>query len=116
MEKPFAIKMVEAIIRKEKFPDIDNALKEIGISGLTFFDVEGRGRAKGMEMVSGRGAATYTPEYVERAKVEILVKDSDVKKVVAAISNAAAKLQGQQRRAQGRLLVKPAFSFGIWRF
>jgi nitrogen regulatory protein P-II 1 len=89
VEKSLAIKMVEAIIRKEKFPDIDNALKEIGISGLTFFDVEGRGRAKGMEMVSGRGAATYTPEYVERAKLEILVRDSEVKKVVAAIVKAA---------------------------
>ena len=59
MEKSGALKMVEAIVRKEKFPDIDNALKEIGITGLTFFDVEGRGRAKGAEMVSGRGAATY---------------------------------------------------------
>lgn len=89
MEKATSIKMVEAIIRKERFPDIDNALKEIGIGGLTFFDVEGRGRAKGMEMISGRGASTYTPEYVERAKVEILVKDSDVKKVVAAIAKVA---------------------------
>ncbi len=69
MEKSGSLKMVEAIVRKEKFPDIDNALKEIGISGLTFFDVEGRGRAKGAEMISGRGAATYHPEVRRKNKV-----------------------------------------------
>ncbi len=89
MEKPGSLKMVEAIIRKERFPDIDNALKEIGIGGLTFFDVEGRGRAKGAEMISGRGAATYHPEYIERTKLEILVKDTEVQKVVTAILKTA---------------------------
>ena len=39
------IKKVEAIIRKEKLSDVDGALKEVGVSGLTFFEVEGRGRA-----------------------------------------------------------------------
>ena len=71
-----SLKKVEAIVRKEKFPDIDNALREAGIGGLTFFDVEGRGRAKGVEMVSGRGAATYTREYAERTKLEIFEKDN----------------------------------------
>lgn len=83
------IKKVEAIIRKEKLSDVDGALKEVGVSGLTFFEVEGRGRAKGMEMVSGRGAATYHPEYIERVKLEVLIKENDVKKVVAAIVKAA---------------------------
>jgi nitrogen regulatory protein P-II 1 len=103
MEKSASLKKIEAIVRKEKFPDIDQALKEIGIPGLTFFDVEGRGRAKGMEMVSGRGAATYHPEYVERAKLEILVKDTDVQKVVAAIVKAAKT--GEV--GDGKILVSP---------
>lgn len=89
MEKSGTLKKVEAIIRKEKFSDIDSALKEVGIGGLTFFDVEGRGRAKGVEMIFGRGAATYHSEYVEKTKLEILVKNTDVKKVVAAIVKAA---------------------------
>ena len=84
-DSPDSLKKIDAIIRKEKFPDIDQALKEVGISGLTFFDVEGRGRARGMEMVEGRGARTYRPEYVERAKLEIVVKSSDVRRVVEAI-------------------------------
>jgi len=95
--------MVEAIVRKERFPEVDSALKEVGIGGLTFFDVEGRGRAKGTEMVSGRGAATYHPEYIERVKLEVLVKDVDVTKVVAAIMKAAKT--GEM--GDGKILVFP---------
>jgi len=79
------LKKIEAIVRRENFPDIDNALKLAGINGLTFFDAEGRGRAKGREMVSGRGTRTYQTEYVERTKLEIIVTDSDAKKVVDII-------------------------------
>lgn len=79
------LKKIEAIVRRESFPDIDNALKKIGISGLTFFDAEGRGRTKGREMMSDRGTRTYRPEYVERTKLEIIVKDSDAQKVVDVV-------------------------------
>jgi nitrogen regulatory protein P-II 1 len=79
------LKKIEAIVRRESFPDIDNALKQAGIGGLTFFDAEGRGRAKGREMVAGRGARTYQTEYVERTKLEVIVKDSAAKKVVDII-------------------------------
>ena len=79
------MKKIEAIVRRESFPDIDNALKQAGISGLTFFDAEGRGRSVGREMVAGRGARTYRPEYVERTKLEIIVRDAEAKKVVDII-------------------------------
>jgi nitrogen regulatory protein P-II 1 len=79
------LKKIEAIVRRENFPDIDNALKQAGINGLTFFDAEGRGRAKGREMVSGRGTRIYQTEYMERTKLEIIVTDSDAKKVVDII-------------------------------
>lgn len=83
------LKKVEAIIRKEKLSEVDIALRAVGVSGLTFFDVEGRGRAKGMEMVSGRGAATYHPEYMERVKLEVLARESEVQNVVGAIIKSA---------------------------
>jgi nitrogen regulatory protein P-II 1 len=89
VQSTVSLKKIEAIVRKEKFPDIDAALKEAGVGGVTFFDVEGRGRAMGMEMVSGRGAATYRSEYIERVKLEVLVKDTDVQKVVATITKVA---------------------------
>lgn len=83
------MKKIEAIVRKEMFPQIDDALKKIGLGGLSFFDVEGRGRAKGEEMVEGRGARTYRPEYIERVKIEIIVKDADADKVVETIREKA---------------------------
>jgi nitrogen regulatory protein P-II 1 len=79
------LKKIEAIVRRENFPDIDNALKQAGICGLTFFDAEGRGRSKGREMIAGRGARTYQTEYVERTKLEIIVRDSEASKVVDII-------------------------------
>ncbi|MHB8566336.1 MAG: P-II family nitrogen regulator [Nitrososphaerales archaeon] len=83
------MKKIEALIRKEKFQSVDEALKKIGVGGLTYFDVSGRGRAKGEEMVSDRGTRTYIPEFIDRIKVEVLVKDSDSQKVIDAIMNSA---------------------------
>src|SRR5487761_465703 len=98
-----SMKKVEAIVRKERFPDIDKALKEVGISGLTFTNVEGRGRAKGREMLSDRGTKTYRPEYVERTKLEILVKEAEVQEVVQTIlTNAKTGAFGD-----GKILVFP---------
>ena len=79
------MKKIEAIVRRETFPDIDSALKQAGISGLTFFDAEGRGKTKGREMISGRGARTYQTDYVDRTKLEIIVKDPDTKQVIEII-------------------------------
>jgi len=83
------LKKIEAIIRKERFPNVDEALKKIGVGGLTYFDVAGRGRAKGEEMVSDRGTRTYVPEFIEHIKIEVLAKDSDAQAVIDAIMNAA---------------------------
>lgn len=67
------------------FPQVDDALKRLGLSGLSFHDIEGRGRAKGEEMVLGRGARTYRPEYIERTKIEIIVNDSEAQSVIQTI-------------------------------
>jgi nitrogen regulatory protein P-II 1 len=84
-----SIKKIEAIVRKERFPEIDKALKDAGISGLTFYDVDGRGRAKGREMLSDRGTRTFRPEYVGRTKLEILAKAKDVPKIIQSILSTA---------------------------
>lgn len=79
------MKKIEAIVRKEKFPGIDEALKKIGVGGLTYLNAEGRGRSRGEAMLSDRGTKTYRPEYVEKIKLEIIVKDSDAQRVIDAI-------------------------------
>lgn len=79
------MKKIEAIIRREKFSDVDAALKQLGLGGLTVEDVQGRGRAKEHVTVMARGRWDYEEEYVKRLKLEILVKDSDAQKVIDAI-------------------------------
>ena len=85
-----AMKKIEAMVRKERFSTIDEALKKIGVGRLTYFEVEGRGRAKGEEMVSDRGTKTYHPEYIERIKVEIIVRGKDAQNVIDAIIDSAS--------------------------
>ncbi|MDG6928429.1 MAG: P-II family nitrogen regulator [Nitrososphaerota archaeon] len=97
------MKKIEAVIRKERFPAVDVSLKRIGIGGLTVYDVRGRGRSKGSTMVVARGTGMYQEEYLERIKLEIIVKDRDVEKVVESIiSNATTDSVGD-----GKIFVSP---------
>ncbi len=79
------MKKIEAIIRREKFGDVDAALRKLGVGGLTLEEVTGRGRSKDTMTVLAKGKWTYEEEYIKRIKLEILVKDSDAKAVVDAI-------------------------------
>ncbi len=80
-----AMKKIEAIIRREKFPAVDAALKQLGVSGLTVEEVAGRGRSRETMTVLAKGKWTYEEEYIKRLKLEILVKDSDAQGVINAI-------------------------------
>ncbi len=84
------MKKIEAIIRKDKFPAVDAALKRLGVGGLTVEEVAGRGRTRETMTVLARGKWTYEEEYIKRLKLEILVKDSDSQGVIdAVLANAS---------------------------
>lgn len=78
---------IEAIIRFEKFEDVKNALEGIGYPGLTVTEVEGHGKQKGI-VQQWRGEK-YKVDMLPKLKIEIVVKDSDVSKIVDAISKNA---------------------------
>jgi len=89
------MKKIEAVIRREKFQAVDEALKRLGVSGLTLEEVAGRGRSRETTTVLARGKWTYEEEYIKRLKLEILVKDADAQAVVdAVISNASTGSTG----------------------
>ena len=79
------MKKIEAIIRKEKFPAVDAALKRLGVAGLTVEEVAGRGRARQTTTVLAKGRWNYEEEYIKRLKLEILVQESNAKSVIDAI-------------------------------
>jgi nitrogen regulatory protein P-II 1 len=81
------MKKIEAIIKPFKLEDVKDRLREIGVSGMTVYEVKGFGRTGGKTEVY-RGSA-YVVDFVPKARVEVVVKDSMVAEVVAAIVLAA---------------------------
>jgi len=89
------LKKIEAIIRREKFPAVDAALKQLGVGGLTVEEVAGRGRARHTTTVQARGTWNYEEEYIKHLKLEILVQDGNAQRVIDAImANASTASVG----------------------
>ncbi|MBI1845920.1 MAG: P-II family nitrogen regulator [Candidatus Rokubacteria bacterium] len=81
------MKKVEAIIKPFKLDDVKEALTEIGVVGMTVNEVRGFGRQKGhTELYRG---SEYTVDFLPKVKIEVVVPDSIVDKVVAVIVGAA---------------------------
>ena len=78
---------VEAIIQVSKLDAVKEALHEVGVEGMTVFEARGHGRQKGhTEFYRGR---EYTVDLIPKVKLEIVLADEMVEKVVQAITNAA---------------------------
>ena len=80
------MKLVTAIVKPHRVEEVKDALREIGVSGLTQTDVEGFGRQRGHTEVY-RGAE-YKVDFVPKVKVEIVVGDDDVQGVIDAVLKA----------------------------
>ena len=78
---------VEAIIQVSKLDAVKDALHEVGVEGMTVFEARGHGRQKGhTEFYRGR---EYTVDLIPKVKLEIVLADEMVEKVVHAITTAA---------------------------
>ncbi len=81
------MKKVEAIIKPFKLDEVKNALAEVGAAGLTATEVKGFGRQKGhTELYRG---AEYVVDFLPKVKVEVIVADAVVGRVVEAIERVA---------------------------
>ena len=81
------MKKIEAIIKPHRLDDVKDKLREIGISGMTVYEVKGFGRTGGKTEVY-RGSS-YVVDFVPKARIEVVVKDSVVNDVIQAIVGAA---------------------------
>ncbi|MEY2969291.1 MAG: nitrogen regulatory protein [Actinomycetota bacterium] len=81
------MKLITAIVKPFKLDDVKDALKAIGILGMTVSEVRGFGR-QGGHSETYRGAE-YNIEFVPKVRVELVVDDGDVDKAISAIRNAA---------------------------
>ncbi|GMR25004.1 MAG: P-II family nitrogen regulator [Ignavibacteria bacterium] len=82
-----SLKKIEAIIRPFKLEEVKEALVEEGVRGLTISEVRGYGRQKG-HTETYRGSE-YRIEFIPKIKIEVVVDDSIVNKVVDAIIKSA---------------------------
>ena len=78
---------LEAIIQPTKFEAVKEALLEIGVEGMTVFEVRGHGRQKGhTEFYRGR---EYSVDLLPKVKIEIVLPDRLVEKAIEAVTNTA---------------------------
>jgi len=97
------MRQVEAIVRSERFPNVDKALRDLGVSGVTMVEAKGRGRDKIITTSFVRGRWTFTTDVIHRVIVNVVVDVSDVAKVVDAIVKSAST----KKVGDGKIFVYP---------
>ena len=81
------MKIVSAVIKPFRLDDVRSALADIGINGLTVYEVKGFGRQKGhTELYRG---AEYVVDYIPKMKIEVAIDDELLDQVIDAIIEAA---------------------------
>ncbi len=95
------MKKIEAIIKPFKLDDVKEALLDIGITGMTISEVKGHGRQQGhTELYRG---AEYIVDFLPKIKLELIVHEADVEKVIETISESART----GKIGDGKIFVSP---------
>jgi nitrogen regulatory protein P-II 1 len=81
------MKKIEAIIQPHKLEDVKEALKAIGVDGMTISEVRGHGRQKGHKEIY-RGME-YQVDLLPKVKVEMVVSDQRSSEVIQTVVNSA---------------------------
>src|SRR5688500_12074617 len=81
------MKLITAIIKPFKLDDVKEALRTLGVQGMTVSEAQGFGRQRGHTEVY-RGAE-YTVDFVPKVRVEVLADDADAERVAETIVTAA---------------------------
>ena len=82
-----AMKLITAIIKPHALDDVKAALEGAGVAGLTVSEANGYGRQRGHTEVY-RGAE-YQVDFVPKIRVEVLVDDADLTRIVDVLTGAA---------------------------
>jgi len=95
------MKKVTAVIRSERVGAVRRALEQVNCPGLTIIQVDGHGNQRGsVQKILGE---EYKVGILPKTKIELIVKDSDVTGVAAAIMAAARTGQ----IGDGKIFVSP---------
>jgi nitrogen regulatory protein P-II 1 len=92
---------LETIIKPFKLDEVKEALQSIGVSGMTITEVKGFGRQKGHKEIY-RGAE-YIVDFVPKIKLDTVIPEDLVEKVIDAILKAA----GTGKIGDGKIFILP---------
>ena len=81
------MKKIEAIIQCSKLEDVQNALEEIGIDGMTVCEVKGFGRQN--RHTESYRSGEYTLDFLPKLKIDFVVVDQNAERAVNAIIKSA---------------------------
>lgn len=82
------MKKLECIIRPFKLEEVKEALNNVGARGMTVSEIRGFGRSRGhTELYRG---SEYTIEFVPKLRLEIVVAEENVDKVIEAVQQSAS--------------------------
>ena len=95
------MKLVVAIIKPFKLDEVKEALRSIGVNGLTTTDVQGFGRQRGHTEVY-RGAE-YQVDFVPKVKVEVMAHEDQVQQIVDVVLKTART----GKIGDGKLWIQP---------
>jgi nitrogen regulatory protein P-II 1 len=96
------MKLVMAVIKPFKLDEVKEALRAVGVNGLTVTEAQGFGRQRGHTEVY-RGAE-YQVDFVPKVKVEIVAEDDQVQGIVDALLKSART----GKIGDGKVFVLPA--------
>lgn len=100
-KEKFDMKLVVAVVKPFKLDDVKEALKTLGVHGMTVSEVQGFGRQRGHTEVY-RGAE-YEVEFVPKVRLEIVVDDAQADEVTNAVVDAA----GTGKIGDGKVWILP---------
>ncbi len=81
------MKKIDAIIQPSRFDAVKDALREVGVEGMTVTEVRGHGRQKGHTEVY-RGSE-YTVDLLPKVKIEMVIPDNLADAAIRAVLGAA---------------------------
>ena len=96
------MKMIIAIVRPEKLPDVTKELTNIGVRGMTISEVKGRGNQKGIILQSRD--SSHEVEFLPKAQIMLVVNDDDLDRIVETMITAAKTDRGP---GDGKVFVCP---------
>jgi nitrogen regulatory protein P-II 1 len=80
------MKKMEIIIPDRRLNDVSDILKNANTGGMSHYRIQGRGKVKAEPVEIARGTGKYTPEFIPRTKVEVVIRDDQVETLIERLA------------------------------